>query len=59
MTTNEVLKRKKYEYLTDANGNFKNIFNQGIIYNIKYFFHFAEPSDLERYTFEYASDKNV
>jgi hypothetical protein len=40
-------KYEKYDYLRDANGNKKNIFNKGIIYNIKYYFHLIEPSKLE------------
>jgi hypothetical protein len=47
LTTNEMAKYEKYDYLRDANGNKKNIFNKGIIYNIKYYFHLIEPSKLE------------
>jgi len=40
-------KYEKYDYLKDANGKQKNIFNKGIIYNFKYYFHLIEPSKLE------------
>ena len=40
-------KYKKYDYLMDSNGNAKNIFDKGWIYNLKYYFHLIEPSHLE------------
>jgi hypothetical protein len=53
LTTNELAKRKKYDYLKDSSGNYKNLFDRGIIYNIKYFFHLIEPSYLETASYEY------
>ena len=47
LTTNEMAKSEKYDYLKDSNGKQKSIFNKGIIYNIKYYFHLIEPSKLE------------
>lgn len=57
LTANESVKTKKYEYLMDSNGNYRNIFNKGIIYNFKYFFHLVEPSRLETSAFEYNDSK--
>ena len=59
LTTNESVKIYKYEYLHDGNGKYKNIFNKGIIYNIRYYFHLAEPSYLETSSFEYNTDCNL
>jgi len=56
LTSNEIRKKKKYEYLMDTHGNFKNIFDRGIIYNIKHYFHFLEPSNLETASYEYSLD---
>ncbi len=47
LTTNEMVKYEKYDYLKDSNGKQKSIFNKGIIYNVKYYFHLIEPSKLE------------
>jgi hypothetical protein len=59
LTTNELAKPKKYEYLKDSRGNFKNIFSKGLIYNIKHYFHLVEPSYLETSSFEYNTDYDI
>jgi hypothetical protein len=46
-TTNERVKKKKYEYLFDSNGRERNIFSKGFLYNLRYYFHFIKPSKLE------------
>ena len=53
LTTNEIAKQKKYDYLMDANGNKRNIFSKGLVYNVRYFFHLIEPSKLETSAFEF------
>lgn len=52
MTGNELMKREKYDYLKDYKGKGRNLFDQGWIYNIKYYFHLVEPSYLERPGFD-------
>ena len=47
LTTNEMAKYEKYDYLKDANGKAKNLFDRGFFYNIKYYFYLIEPSKLE------------
>ena len=34
---------RRYSYLKDGNGRFYNPFDQGIVINLKEFFHFKEP----------------
>jgi hypothetical protein len=51
-TGNELSKRDKYDYLKDDKGNKRNIFNKGIFYNVKYYFHLVEPSYLETPVFD-------
>jgi hypothetical protein len=53
LTTNEFAKLHKYDYLKDSNGKFKNIFNKGVIQNIRYYFHLAEPNILETSAYKY------
>lgn len=50
-TANEIAKKDKYDYFKRADGSIKNIFNKGLCYNIKYYFHFIEPSYLETQDF--------
>jgi hypothetical protein len=59
LTGNEMAKVKKYAYLKDNKGNFKNIFSNGLIYNIKYFFHFVQPNQLETLNFLQKKDVDV
>lgn len=53
LTTNEFAKLHKYDYLKDSNGKFKNIFNKGVIQNIRYYFHLAQPNILETSAYKY------
>ncbi len=50
LTTNELAKKKKYDYLTMGvrnNGQKTSIFDKGLFYNCRYYFYLAEPSPLE------------
>lgn len=54
MTTNEVAKKNKYDYLQMSvlsDGSKTSLFNRGYVYNCKYYFHLVEPNPLE--TIEY------
>lgn len=55
-TGNEIAKLNKYAYLKDKNGNLKNIFSKGLVYNFKYYFHLIEPNHLE--TIKFINIKN-
>lgn len=57
-TANEAVKKKKYDYFKRADGSIKNIFDKGLIYNIKYYFHLIDPSYLETEEF-YKTCENV
>ncbi|PAA94394.1 hypothetical protein BOX15_Mlig017494g3, partial [Macrostomum lignano] len=46
MTTNESMNKKRYTYLKDSNGNFRNPFDRGIVNNLLEFCHMRSP----RYT---------
>ena len=60
MTTNEISKQKKYEYLkVSENGNKLTIFDKGWVYNLKYYFHLVEPPDLETEFYEIPRDYTV
>ena len=59
ITTNEMQKKKKYDYLQmsiGANGLKKSLFNRGIFFNCKYYFHLVEPPSLEVEGFESTED---
>nr|XP_039254281.1 probable protein S-acyltransferase 23 [Styela clava] len=43
LTTNERLNQERYDYLKDCNGRFMNPFDQGIIDNLREFFHMKSP----------------
>jgi len=43
ITTNERLNARRYDYLKDGNGKFCNPFDQGVVTNLKEFFHLKEP----------------
>lgn len=58
LTTNELNKQKKYDYLHSA-ANSKSIFNKGVLYNLKYYFHLIEPPPLETEYFESVRDYTV
>nr|CAB3267900.1 probable protein S-acyltransferase 23 [Phallusia mammillata] len=46
VTTNERLNANRYEYLKDGNGKFHNPFDQGVVKNMKEFFHLKQPMEL-------------
>ncbi|RMZ96205.1 putative S-acyltransferase 23 [Brachionus plicatilis] len=54
-TANETVKKNKYDYFKRADGSIKNIFDKGLCYNIKYYFHLIEPSYLETEEFSRAN----
>jgi hypothetical protein len=58
MTSNEVSKKERYEYLSEGKGG-KSIFDRGLWYNIKHYFHFVEPSHLEMPSYEFHHNYNV
>ncbi|XP_039254281.2 uncharacterized protein LOC120331274 [Styela clava] len=43
LTTNERLNQERYDYLKDCNGRFMNPFDQGIVDNLREFFHMKSP----------------
>ncbi len=48
LTGNEMAKTKKYDYLKEyAHGRFRSVFDKGVLYNIRHYFHMVEPSYLE------------
>lgn len=60
LTTNEISKRKKYAYLqTNINGTKKSLFDKGCVYNLKYYFHLVDPSNLETESYEAPRDYTV
>lgn len=60
MTTNEMSKQKKYDYLqSNSSGTKKSIFDKGCIYNLKYYFHLVEPPNLETESYEAVRDYTV
>lgn len=55
LTGNELAKRKKYDYLkgyTAKGSRQRSVFDKGVLYNIKYYFHLVEPSQLETSSYE-------
>lgn len=59
ITTNEMSKKKKYDYLQmnlGPNGLRKSLFNRGLLFNCKYYFHLTDPPSLEAEGFESTED---
>lgn len=48
LTTNERLNQGRYEYLKDCNGRFYNPYDQGIVQNLREFFHMKPPLTLKK-----------
>ncbi|XP_067944203.1 uncharacterized protein [Watersipora subatra] len=46
LTTNEGVNWKRYKYLHDANGAFKNPYNRGYVKNVLEYFHYLPPQRL-------------
>ena len=48
LTTNERLNQMRYDYLKDCNDRFYNPFDQGLVQNLREFFHLKPPLTLKR-----------
>ena len=46
-TTNEGINWKRYDYMKDANGKYRNPFDRGVVTNMMEYFYLIPPMQLE------------